>query len=184
MSWTDDFLAFDTEDDSSGNVQSINFYDGHRHTTFTRAQHGDGMRERAWNWLYGEAPRIVWACNTEYDLVNLFSSRWVGKMVTLQYVASGLMRGMLRDRRITFLDTLRHWPMSVEQMGKHLGMAKVWGEGEDKFDVAHCRQDTEIVWRFVHEMLKRYDALGLTLKATLPSMALQLFSKKFYRKEF
>jgi hypothetical protein len=183
MSWTDDFLALDTEDDSSGTVKIINFYDGHQHTTFTVEQHGDRLREKAWNWLYGEAPRLVWACNTEYDLVNLFG-RWLGKMVTLQYVASGLMRGMLRDKRITFFDTLRHWPMSVEQMGRHLGMAKVWGSDEDKFDVAHCRQDTEIVWRFVHEMLTRYDGLGLTLKATLPSMALQLFTKRFYRKAY
>lgn len=183
MSWTDDFLALDTEDDSSGRVKIINFYDGHRHTTFTEAQHGEQLRMKAWNWLYGEAPRVVWACNTEYDLVNVFG-KWLGKMVTLQYVASGLMRGVLRDKRITFYDTLRHWPMSVEQMGKHLGMAKVWGAEEDKFDVAHCRQDTEIVWRFVHEMLTRYDALGLRLKATLPSMALQLFHTRFYRKEF
>lgn len=181
--WTAGFLALDTEDDSNGQVEIINFYDGHRHETFTRKQHGDKLRERAWNWLYGEAPRIVWACNTEYDLVNLFG-RWLGKMVTLQYVASGLMRGLLRDRRVTFFDTLRHWPMSVEQMGKHLGMPKVWGEGGNIFDVAHCRQDTEIVWRFVAAMLKVYDTLGLRLKATLPSMALQLFSKRFYRKEF
>lgn len=183
MSWTDDFLALDTEDDSNGEVQIINFYDGHRHETFTRVQHGEKMRERAWNWLYGQAPRLVWACNMEYDLVNLFG-RWVGKMVTLQYVASGLMRGTLRDRRINFYDTLRHWPMSVEQMGKHLGMPKVWGEEDNLFDVPHCRQDTEIVWKFVHEMLSRYARLGLTLKATLPSMALQLFSKRFYRKDF
>lgn len=183
MTWTGNFIVLDTEDDSSGTVTIINFYDGHRHVTFTREQHGDKIRERAWNWLYGQAPRSVWACNAEYDLVNLFG-RWLGKMVTLQYVASGLMRGLLRDRRVTFLDTLRHWPMSVEQMGRHLGMAKVWGEEGNVFDVAHCRQDTEIVWRFVHEMLKRYDALGLTLKATLPSMALQFFSKKFYRKDF
>lgn len=50
-SWTGNFLALDTEDDSNGEVQIINFYDGHRHETFTRVQHGEKMRERAWNWL-------------------------------------------------------------------------------------------------------------------------------------
>lgn len=191
MRWTEDFLALDTEDNSDGQVEIINFFDGHRHWTFTRAQHGGALRERAWNWLYGEAakrhrkdgPLAVWACNAEYDLVNLFG-RWLGKMATLQYVASGLMRAVLRDCRVIVYDTLRHWPMSVEQMGKHLGMPKVWGEEGNLFDVAHCRQDTEIVWRFVAAMLARYDALGLSLKSTLPSMALQFFTKAFYQREF
>lgn len=181
----DGFLALDTEDDSNGMVNIINFFDGQRHTTWVRdaGEAVDAFRLKAWNWLYAQAPAHVWCCNTEYDLINLFGL-WLGKMATLQYVSSGLLRASLRDRNITFFDTLRHWPMSVEQMGGFLGMSKVWGPGDDRFSVEHCRADTEIVWYFVAAMLQRYDELGLTVKATLPSMALQLFTKKFYRRPF
>jgi len=175
-------IAFDTEDDSNGTPHMINFFDGVRHRTFERkdTDNLDDFRCGAWNWLYAQAPAYVWACNAEYDLINLFGS-WLGKMVTLQYVSSGLLRGSLRDCRITVFDTLRHWPMSVEQMGEFLKLPKL---DADFHSVEYCRRDTEIVFRFVSEMLGRYEALGLTTKATLPSMALQLFKKRFYKKEF
>lgn len=199
-----DHFAIDTEDDSNGHVTIVNVFDGVRHTTWVRkpGEDFDDFRFPIWDWLYrhatvkwqkgkphGRAPysgftrRVltIWACNTEYDLINLFGGQWLGKLCTLQYVSSGLLRATCVDRHITFLDTLRHWPMSVEQMGGYLGLPKL---DADFQSVEYCRRDTEIVWRFVDAMLSRYDALGLTLKATLPSMALQLFKKKFYRKEF
>lgn len=199
-----DHLAVDTEDDSNGMVNIINIFDGDRHHTWVRKDEDrelDRFRLQAWNWLYARArlkpragvrrPRVpgderrrnltVWACNAEYDLINLFGGQWLGKMNTLQYVSSGLLRATNVDRHITFLDTLRHWPMSVEQMGGYLGLPKL---DADFRSVEYCRRDTEIVWRFVAEMLDRYDALGLDVKATLPSMALQLFKRKFYRREF
>jgi hypothetical protein len=157
-------LALDTEDDSRGTVTIINFYDGISHETFTD-------RLPAWNWLLGQAPEIVWACNAEYDLVNLFGV-WLGKMCTLQYVRSGLLRASLRDAPILFYDTLRHWPMSVDKMGEYLGLPKL---PQDFRSVEYCRRDTEIVWRFAAEMLDRYQRLGLRLRSTLPSMALQLW---------
>jgi hypothetical protein len=202
-----DHLALDTEDDSNGLVNIINFYDGKRHQTFVRdpADKEPGylirFRAKAWNWLYARATikwkkgqkrnvrmgdharrrLTVWACNAEYDLINLFGGECLGKLNTLQYVSSGLLRATNTQRHITFLDTLRHWPMSVEQMGGYLGLAKLEA---DFLSVEYCRRDTEIVWHFVDAMLDRYRALGLVVKSTLPSMALQLFQKKFFRKPF
>lgn len=199
-----DHLALDTEDDSNGMVSIINVYDGVRHHTWVREAGDtdlDRFRLQAWNWLYalatikrkkGEKKRgsddaldrravTVWACNAEYDLINFYGGQWLGKMCTLQYVSAGLLRATAVDRRVTFLDTLRHWPMSVEQMGHYLGLPKL---AADFRSVAYCRRDTEIVWHFVAKMLERYQALDLDLKATLPSMALQLFKRKFYRRDF
>jgi hypothetical protein len=162
-------IALDTEDDSDGSVTIINFYDGLRHTTFV----GPECRTAAWNWLLEQAPETVWCCNTEYDLINVFGA-WLGKMCTLQYVSAGLFRATLRDASIVFYDTLRHWPMSVKQMGVYLGLPKM---ERDAFSVEYCRRDTEIVWRFVARMTEQYDELGLRLKATLPSMAMQLWRR-------
>jgi len=197
-------LAIDTEDDSCALVNIINVFDGERHTTWVRPEENRDLfsfRHQVWEWLYKRASikwqkgmkrdklpgdekrrRLqVWACNTEYDLINVFGGEALGKMNTLQYVSSGLLRATNVDRHITFFDTLRHWPMGVEQMGGYLGLPKL---DADFRSVEYCRRDTEIVWRFVAEMLERYDKLGLVLKATLPSMALQLFKKKFFKKEF
>lgn len=175
-------ICYDTEDDSQGNVKIINFFDGQKHTTYR----GENCRYKAWGHLREIEPEQVWAVNAEYDLVNLFGP-WLGKICTLQYVRSGLMRCSFREAKITFYDTLRHWPASVEDMGKSIGLPKLsmphlGCECDDC--VEYCRRDTEICFRFVSEMLSRYEALGLsTIRATLPSMALALF-KQFYSKEF
>jgi len=166
-------IAFDTEDDSEGNVKIINFFDGTQHYTFE----GEGLRERSWDYLCAAAPAMVWACNTEYDLINVFGD-WLGKMVTLQYVKSGLIRGSFRDAKIIFYDTYRHWPVSVKLMGEIIGLPKIEVDG-DFINIEYCRRDTEIVWFFVDQMLKRYEDMGLKIKATLPAMALQLFGKDF-----
>src|SRR5258708_5537177 len=167
-------IALDTEDNSEGNVYIVNFYDGIRHETFVD-EDSEGVRLQAWNWLLKQAPETVWACNMEYDLINLFGA-WLGKMCTLQYVRSGLLRATLRDAPIQFFDSLRHWPYSVKKVGAYLGMPKMEA---DYRSVKYCRTDTEIVWRCVAEMLERYDNLGLKIRATLPSMAMQLWRKSW-----
>ena len=173
------FLAFDTEDDSNGSVTMINFYDGMTHTTF----YGPDLQWQAWNWLNAQAPVMVWACNMEYDLVNLCGP-WVGKMATLVYRGStGMIRASWRDAKVRFFDTLRHWPMSVEQMGRFIGLPKLdrlGAAGSLKKEIEYCQRDTEITWKFVYEMLRRYDEMQLDLRETLPGMALQLFKNQFY----
>lgn len=175
-------IAFDTEDDSQGNVTIVNFFDGVSHRTYR----GPDCRYKAWAYLHEKAPETFWAVNVGYDLVNLFG-QWLGKICTLQYVKSGLMRATFREAKITFFDSMRHWPASVESMGKIIGLPKLdmphrgcWCDD----CVEYCRRDTEICWRYVDEMLTRYHALGLfRCRATLPAMALELF-KQFYMREF
>jgi hypothetical protein len=193
-------LAFDTEDNSVGGVQVINFFDGERHTTFT----GQRCQVDARHWLRGQPRSIVWACNLEYDLCNLFGA-WVGKMVTLEYISSGLMKASYRDGPITFYDTMRHWPASVEQMGVTIGLPKMKMDFTDRWLVdpqgnatarpycgdhslaelvPYCQRDTEIVWRFTDGMLKRYEADDLQLRPTLPSMTLQFFKKRWHKRDW
>jgi len=161
-------LAFDTEDDSNGNPLIINFFDGVSHHTFI-----DTLK--AWEWIARQEPASVWACNAEYDLLNLFQG-WTAKVLTLQYVSSGLMRATMDESNITFYDTLRHWPMSVSAMGEYIGKKKFKDYLSDKVTpklIEACRRDTEIVFDFVTQMLGRYTNLRLEIKSTLPSMAMQ-----------
>lgn len=166
-------LALDTEDDSKGNVKLINFFDGTSHYTF---------RERlpAWNWLRNNDHAIVWACNMEYDIGNLFGD-WIDEILTLTYNNSAFIKAQWSGHALTFRDTLRHWPMSVKAMGDYLKLEKMTPGGTvNKFDdVEYCRRDTEIVFRFVEEMTKRYAILGADVKNTLPSSAFNLFKQDY-----
>jgi len=167
-------FAFDTEDDSHGNCLLVNFYDGVSHYTFT-----DTLT--AWEWITKQAPVSVWACNTEYDLLNLFGD-WTAKVLTLQYVSSGLMRATMDEAEVVFYDTLRHWPMSVAAMGEYIGKPKMKDYLAEKVTpklISACQRDTEIVFDFVKIMLNKYFALGLQIKSTLPSMAMQYWKKNF-----
>lgn len=170
-------LSLDTEDDSKSNVTIISFFDGSKHSTFT----GPECRLDAWDFLnkhhQGET---CWACNMEYDIINLYGFEWIPKLVTLQYVSAGIMRAIGVHSKVKFYDTIRHWAYSVEEMGKYIGLPKL----PQKFDdPKYCQRDAEIVWRFVHTMLDRYDMLNLKVRATAPGMAIQLF-KKFYQYDY
>ena len=174
-------IAYDTEDDSKGTPTIINFFNGKDHTTYT----GKNLRYRAWSYLNENAPDLIWACNAEYDLINLFGAEWISKLNTLQYVSAGFMQAFFNEAQIKFYDTMRHWPASVETMGKKIGLPKLsmphLGCTCDGC-VEYCRRDTEITWRFTNAMVQRYEDLDIpNVRPTLPSMAMQLFLQ-FYRK--
>ncbi len=164
-------LALDTEDDSEGNVTWINFYDGRKHRSFRGSD-----RRQAWQYLADRAKCTVFACNMEYDLVNLYGD-WVDKLTTLQYTDSGFLRAHATYAPVAFYDTLRHWPgVGVRRMGEFIGVPKTAFNPES---IEYCQRDTEIVWRFVAAMLERYQGLGLKLRSTLPSMAFQLWRQMY-----
>lgn len=111
------FWTVDTEDDTCGTTTIIDFFDGQFHMTYK----GENCRYKSWGFLHQIEPAYVWACNAEYDLINLFGADWLGKLCTLQYVKAGFMRGCFREAKITFFDTYRHWKSSVKQMGEMIG---------------------------------------------------------------
>ena len=168
-------IALDTEDDSQGTVLLINFFDGESHYTFKGKD-----RLPAWNWLRNQGPCRVWACNMEYDICNLFGD-WGDELLTLTYNSSCFIKAQWAGHGIIFNDTYRHWPLSVAKMGEYIGLKKMEADGkENKFDdVEYCRRDTEIVWKFVDEMTKRYSVLGADVKNTLASSAFDLFERKY-----
>lgn len=160
--------AFDTEDDSKGNVFWINFFDGESHVSFDNFP-------RATEWILDQRGDF-WAVNLEYDLINLFNAL-LDQMCVLTYGGFGLLKATLYGKPVRFYNTLRHWPLSVEEMGDRLGYPKL---PFDPGNLDYCKRDTEITWRFVGEMLKRYEELGMAeVGATLPSTALKFFLGSF-----
>lgn len=163
MLWT-----FDTEDDSKGRVYWVDFFNGVEHVSFDNP-------DRAAEWIYGQEGEF-WAVNLEYDLINLFGPL-MDHLLVLTYGGFGLLKAHIYQRAVQFRNTLRHWPMSVEEMGQRLGYPKL---PFDPTNLEYCRRDTEVTWFFIKEMFKRYTDLGIEeIKATLPSTSLAFFTTKY-----
>lgn len=165
---TDDFWVFDTEDDSKGNIYWIDFYNGERHVSFDN-------RDRALEWLYIQEGEF-WAVNLEYDMINTFGPL-LDSLCVLTYGGFGLLKASIYGKKVQFRNTLRHWPLSVEEMGVRLGYPKL---PFDPTNLVYCQRDTEVTWLFIQAMFERYQELGIKeIKATLPSTSLAFFTDQW-----
>lgn len=160
--------AFDTEDDSAGRVYWVNFFNGVEHVPFDHPH-------RAAEWILEQRGEF-WAVNLEYDMINLFGPL-LDKLCVLTYGGFGLLKATLYGRPVKFFNTLRHWPLSVEQMGERLGYPKL---PFDPQNLAYCQRDCEVTWFFVRAMMDKYRELGMeSVGATLPGTALKFFVSRF-----
>jgi hypothetical protein len=173
-------FSFDTEDDSQGNPFLFNFYDveKNQHHTFKYQDHAIDFFGRFQGATF-------WACNLEYDLNNLLKGYHC--MVERVYSGSSLICASFKESRIKFYDTMRHWPMSVKDMGERIGLPKIEMEHKRTKNVTpemvvYCRRDTEIVGRFVKQMTQVYDKIGLRMKATVASTTLDFFQREYYHR--
>ena len=154
--------AFDTEDDSCGNIYHINFYNGRSHYSFTN-------RADAIKFISKEKGRF-WACNLEYDLANIFGDNL--SLVEWFFGRSKLIRA--RFKRVYFYDTLNHWKMSVREMGDYLGLPKL---PFDPKNLTYCRRDTEVTYKFAKLMIAKYNLFGADCKSTIASTAFHFWRK-------
>lgn len=162
------FWVFDTEDDSQGKVYWVDFFNGVQHYSFDNS-------DRALEWLMMQEGEF-WAVNLEYDLVNLFGPM-LDPLTVLTYGGFGLLKASIYGKPVHFRNTLRHWPMSVEEMGVRLGYPKL---PFDPTNLQYCQRDCEVTWRFIAAMFEKYEEIGIEeIKATLPSTSLQFFTSKW-----
>lgn len=165
---TDSFWVFDTEDNSEGRVYWVDFYNGVEHVSFDNP-------DRAVEWLLCQEGEF-WAVNLEYDMINLFNAL-LDKICVLTYGGFGLLKASVYGKKLQFRNTLRHWPMSVEEMGIRLGFPKL---PFDPTNLAYCQRDTEVTWLFIRAMFERYYELGIKeIKATLPSTSIAFFTESW-----
>lgn len=162
-------MAFDTEDDSRGNPFLFNFFDGDNHFTFTTAT-------EALDWLLEiKKPNLmIWACNLQYDLTNLFYHH--ANSIEITYAGSRVISAKVPYSKIYFRDTLNHWKISVKAMGERIGLPKL--EANNNFNnIEYCQRDTEIVFKFVSTMGAKYTSIGAKLKSTIGGTALTHFQE-------
>jgi hypothetical protein len=163
-----EWWVFDTEDDSQGHVYWVNFFNGTEHVPFSDPH-------RAIEWILDQ-DGLFWAVNLEYDLINLFGPL-MDLLCVLTYGGFGLLKASVYGKPISFLNTLRHWPMSVEEMGQRLGYPKL---PFDPTSLAYCQRDCEVTYKFIQSMMEKYALMGMEeVRATLPSTALKFYLTNF-----
>lgn len=174
-------MSLDTEDNSKGSVDLINFYDGENHHTFK-------TRKEALNWLLHEAGSNldIWCTNLQYDLINTFGDQL--HLLEINYVGSRIISAKLSNMKVYFKDTLNHWKMSVAEMGKRINHHKLEGDIFDENNrptmeqlITRCHRDSEITYKFVETMGHYYNSIGAKLKATIGSTAMDYFQTHHYK---
>lgn len=158
------FWVVDTEDNSQGELYWINFYDGIKHYAFKTALEAQGFMKS----IQGH----IWAVNAGYDIANIFKDDY--SKLELCFIKSRFI--FARFSRAYIFDTLNHWKLSVEEMGKRLGFRKLLFEPEN---LKYCQRDCEVTYMFIEEMLKRYDDIGMKIKSTLPSSVHGYWKEKY-----
>jgi hypothetical protein len=163
--------AFDTEDDSKGNVKQICAYNGEYFFHFK-----DTIKFRDWLFNIANRPLYMIATSLEYDLINIFGCQW--NLLTTRLKADGrvIVSSRLNDSRLIFYDTLNHWQYGVAAMGKALKLPKL---DMDLSSWEYVERDTEITWKYSQLMQSRYNKLGTSFNATLPSSSLELFRRNY-----
>lgn len=162
------FLVIDTEDDSLGNLKLIVIHNGIDYFVFH-------TREPAIDYLISIEHRIkCFAVNLQYDMINLFGIEYLIKNCKLLFSKTSLLS--TKFKKVSFIDTLNHWQLSVAKMGELIGLSKL---EFDPDNVEYCKRDCEITHKYVSYMLKEYDNINLKLGLTIGSSALSFYYRDY-----
>jgi len=127
----------------------------------------------------------IWATNLEYDLLNLFGQDRIVE-VFLRWGRNFLVGA--RWQGLDFRDTVRHIPVSVEELGKLVGLKKA---EKDLFKnrskkpteaqlVRRCLRDAGITFRTAKELHSIYRGMGERPRLTLASTARSLWAEQYF----
>lgn len=142
---------------------------------------------------------ILFATNLSFDLLALFENteefknlRFMlrqSRMLMGKYIKPNKIRNKNRYNTIKFYDTLNHAKMSVENIGKFLGIPKYEKPsflGEKPVDSAEKKileeyniQDSFITLKFAQFLQDNYNKIGCNIKCTLPSSCMDLFRRTY-----
>lgn len=129
---------------------------------------------------------------------SFFVSYLVANRIEARFMFSGSMAVMIKVKfnGMTFviIDSGRLLPASLKDIGKAIGMAKGGPEDEglkeDFFAnasiwdlIKYNQQDCEILWQAIYEFQNRVRDLGSDLQVTLASTAMNLFRRKYLKRD-
>lgn len=150
--------------------------------------------EQLWTWICSHTRKrktlYVWAHNQSFDFVSASGMHCLtraGYSMASAIVDSPpfIMRWRLRSSQLVVTDTLNIWRMSLKQMGKMTGLAKLempasWTQAASDDD--YCRRDVEIIMHAVCEWADflRANDMG-KMQLTVAGQAMQTFRHRYLR---
>ena len=172
-------IAFDTEDDSCGNVKSVCFAfrrNGKIHHAYFESV------EPAIKWIYSWSIKCVFvAHNLEYDLINLFRDKDYSDVKRMTYTARLIMANIKNSPHL-FVDSMNYAAMSLKDLGKKVGLEKL------EFDINnpdYVKRDAEIVLVFMERFQELVNTkLNISMYPTIGKMAVQAFRKNFLDRDY
>lgn len=130
--------------------------------------------------LKGRFDVEVWCTNLEYDLFNVFGPERI-REVHLRFGRSALVGGKWRGENVHFRDTVRHLPLSVEELGKLVGLEKVNLTLRRSRMLERCQRDAAITYRTACLLSKVYGRFRQLSKLTLASTAYHIWANRYFK---
>lgn len=168
-------LACDTEDNSKGKTNLINYFDGEHHFTFRNTS-------AAVEWLIlfsrqYEKGVEVWFANFQYDMGNVF--RDSQEFLSFVIAGSRFITGRVYQEKIKFKDILNVLPgASVKKIGKMINLEKIEVAGD--FDnEEYCQRDTEIVFWGMLKFKRTLANINIEMKNTAAATGFNALLKKY-----
>jgi hypothetical protein len=197
-------LGFDCETyDNNKRMYCCSFYDGKKFDTFFNPQ--DSIK-----FLKGiYESSFLSATNLGFDFFSIFdkesdelkhfrlcyrssdmiSAKTLSHSTRYDEREFSLKRKDKNDAVLTFIDTLNYAKLSVETIGKILGLPKLEHPGclgrmpetdaERDELITYNRRDAEISYRFIEFLFSAFTNFGATPKMTIASTAKSLFTNKY-----
>jgi hypothetical protein len=175
------FLAFDTEDDSRGNMILGNIFDGEKHYFYKTPDNFMeilGFLKKKYN----QKKIYLVATNLEYDMINSFR----GYYDQLELLYSGkLINFRIKGTNIYGFDSYNHYKESIETQGERLNFEKIKIDTKNLKDKSivdikkYNARDTEILYKSMDLYQKSLNTIGCELKDTIAGSAMNLFRRNF-----
>jgi hypothetical protein len=142
--------------------------------------------------------KYIVATNLQFDLTALFFDTLYWDNLNLCWSNSNIISATIKFKDsnkhgcITFIDTLNFNKISVEELGKIVGIEKMeidkflfdkekLTKDELKYMVEYNINDCKISQAYMYHIQKTINDLGANVKNTAPSSALDLFRRKFQK---
>lgn len=172
-------VGFDTEDNSAGEVISYAFYDGGTNTGKEKFYYTTN-NEDALRFIleYPETSMFV-AHNLEYDVNNIFKQTDF-KYIDEQIRTPKLIKATLLGSKNFFYNSNAFFFSSLKEMGKIVGLPKLDGDEQDRFNPNYVVRDAEIVYTYMSRLQDSIDKnYGMRLRATVGSLSMAVYRTHF-----
>lgn len=167
-------IAFDTEDDSKGNILLASFYNGKNFKVFK----GKNIRKKVDRYIRQHEKYFFVGLNVMYDLLSIYQLHNVLEFFNLYFGKTAFI--FAKDsKKNTFFDLFWLMPYSLRQIGEIVGLNKL--ETDNFADETYNKRDTEITYKAAKLFLNYLNSQRYEFGFTLASISLKIF-KRYYIK--